>query len=255
MREKVNKIIESAFDSEIAKNILDSYQEIQSNYNLRKWKPSELDSGHFVESVRRAIEKELLNNYIPFDKKLPNFNDTILQSYERAMGSESFRILIPRALKSIYNIRNKRGVGHISTISPNEMDATYILYTVKWVLAEIIRLKSKLSIPETQKLVNLIVKRQVEILWKEKDFNRVLDSSMSAKNQVLVLLFNDSPLKRDLLLRAIEYKNPTDFNNKVLRPLHKSRFIEYDKKSGDCLISPTGTMVAEKIILAKKLEI
>jgi len=255
MKKEANKILEIAFGSEIADNILDAYHEIQSNYILRKWKPSELDAGHFAESVRRAIEKELFNSYTPFDQQLSNFNDSILQSYERGNGNESFRIIIPRALKSIYNIRNKRGVGHISTVSPNEMDATYILYTVKWVLAEIIRLKSNLSIPKTQILVDSIVKRQVEILWKEGKTIRVLDFSMSAKNQVLVFLSDQSPLKRDVLLRAIEYKNPTDFNNKVLKPLHKSRLINYDNKSGNCFISPIGTAEAEKIILNKKLNI
>ena len=253
MKKKVNKILEFAFGSEIANNILDAYQEIQSNYILRKWKPSELDAGHFVESVRRAIEKELFNNYTPFNQGLINFNDAVLQSYERASGNESFRILIPRALKSIYNIRNKRGVGHGGTVSPNEMDATYILYTVKWVLAEIIRLKSKLSISETQSLVNSIVKRQVEILWRRGKVIRVLDSYMSAKDQVLVFLSDESPLKRNALFCAIEYKNSTDFNNKVLKPLHKSRLIDYDERSGDCFISPTGAIEAEKIILTKKL--
>ncbi|OGZ18634.1 MAG: hypothetical protein A2175_02695 [Candidatus Nealsonbacteria bacterium RBG_13_42_11] len=252
MEKEAFKVLKLAFGEEISTHILDSFKEIQGNFLLKKWKPSELDAGHFVESVRRAIEKELFNNYTPFKQKLSNFDNAVLQSYERAKGDESFRIIIPRALKSIYNIRSKRGVGHVGMISPNEMDATYILYTVKWILAEVIRLKSNFSIIETQKLVNSIVKRQVEILWEIGEINRVLDSGMPAKDQVLVLLSNESPLNKSWLLRAIEYKNPTDFYRKVLKPLHQSRFIEYDKQSGDCFISPTGTMAAEKIILAKK---
>ena len=93
--------------------LLNAYREIEENYVLKKWKASELDAGHFVEAARRIIEYELTSSYTLISQKLPNFNDKILLSYENASGDESFRILIPRALKAIYNIRNKRGVGHI----------------------------------------------------------------------------------------------------------------------------------------------
>ncbi len=151
---QIDRILEQAFGQDIAMHILQAYREILDNFLLKKWKTSELDAGHFVEAVRRAIEKELFGTSTPFTKKLPDFNDVALKGYENAQGDESFRMLIPRNLKSVYNIRNKRGVGHAGVVSPNEMDATYILFSVKWVLCAIIWLKSGLSISETQRLVN-----------------------------------------------------------------------------------------------------
>ena len=250
MRAKINKILGSAYDKEIVKNILSSYIEIQNNYLLKKWKASELDAGHFVESVRRAIELELFGSYTPFSKNLPRFNDAVLKKYEQGKGSESIRILIPRVLKSVYNIRNKRGVGHVGAISPNEMDSTLILYSVKWVLSELIRIKSTLSIQETQKLINDIVQRQIELLWETGKIKRVLDPKMPAVKQVLVLLLDQSPLYEDKLLDYIEYKNKTNFR-KLLKYLHKKRLIEY-RKDRFCEITPLGIKEAEKIILGKK---
>ncbi len=52
-------ILKKGFDKLIADAIVKAYQEIEQNYVLRKWKPSELDAGHFVEAVRRAIDLEL----------------------------------------------------------------------------------------------------------------------------------------------------------------------------------------------------
>ena len=92
------EILKNGFDSKIAKAILESYIEIERNYALRKWKPSELDAGHFVEAVRRAIEKELVGNYQPFNKSLPPFNDNALKVYEQYSGDESYRLIIPRVL-------------------------------------------------------------------------------------------------------------------------------------------------------------
>ena len=141
-KSKAFLIIETRYGNEIAQKLMDSYKEIEENFVIQKWKPSELDSGHFVESARRIIEFELFGSYTPYSSKLSTFSDSVINSYQNASGNESFRMLIPRTLKAIFNIRNKRGVGHVGLISPNKMDATYIFYSVKWVLAEIIRLAS-----------------------------------------------------------------------------------------------------------------
>lgn len=252
MKKVINNILETAFDQEIAKNILSAYQEIQENYILQKWKPSELDAGHFVESVRRAIEKELFSNYTLFNQKLSNFDDGVIKRYEQASGDESFRILIPRALKSIYNIRNKRGVGHVSSVSPNEMDATYLLYTVKWVLSEIVRIKSSLSIDETQKIVDEIIERQIELIWEAKSSNikRILNPKIKTSKQVLIFLLKENQLSEDELIKRTEYKNNTNFT-KLLKYLHKKRLIEFTV-GNMCEITTLGIMEAEKILILNK---
>src|ERR1041385_8521434 len=124
----IESILKAGHPSDVVDALLTAYKEIESNYALRKWKASELDSGHFVEASRRLIENSLFGNYTPIGQSLPNFNDTVITRYENAAGDESYRILIPRVLKAIYNIRNKRGVGHVGPVSPNEMDSTLILY-------------------------------------------------------------------------------------------------------------------------------
>jgi hypothetical protein len=246
-RSQVRKIIASAYTEDIADELLKSYAEIENNYVLGRWKASELDAGHFVESVRRLLELQLTGAYTPFTTKLGNFSDAVLKQYENATGhDESFRMLIPRTLKSIYNIRNKRGVGHVAGVSPNEMDATFILYSVKWVLAELVRLNSTLSLQETQILISQIVEREMSLLWKEENFTRVLSTRLRARDKVLVLLLDSSPRSDSELQATIEYTSATKFK-KVLRELHRERLIEY-RESGECFISPLGSAAAEAII-------
>tara|TARA_B110000114_G_scaffold185061_1_gene230668 strand:- start:2421 stop:3191 length:771 start_codon:yes stop_codon:yes gene_type:complete len=251
-RQKVWDILESNYDSTIADKILESYSEIESNFFVQKWKPSELDAGHFVESIRRLIEFEMNGGtYTLFTDKLSNFSDSVISRYEQQTNiHESFRMLIPRILKSVYNIRNKRGVGHIKDISPNEMDATLILYSVKWVLSEIVRLKSSLSITETQNLIDNIVERNVEVIWKTTDFTRILDNKISARNQVLIILYNSSKTHIDEIREIIEYKNISNFKT-LIKKLHTERFLEF-RTNGNCILSPTGRIEAEKLILELK---
>jgi len=244
------EILRIKYGDEIAQAIIATYKEIESNFKLAKWKASELDAGHFVEAVRRLLEQELFGTYTPFSQKISSFTDKVLLQYESAQNKdESYRILIPRVLKAIYGIRNKRGVGHISAVSPNKMDSTYILYSVKWVLAELLRLNSGLSTIETQKMIDEIVDRQISIIWETDNFIRLINKNVSARDQVLILLFNQSPLSDKALQDIIEYTNKTNFR-KILKQMHSERIIEY-QNTGLCFISPLGENKAE--ILLQKL--
>jgi hypothetical protein len=180
--------LKTKYPGDLCEALLTAYREIEENFALRKWKASELDAGHFVEAARRLIENELFATYTPINASLSNFNDAELKRFENGKGDETLRLLIPRALKAIFNIRNKRGVGHLGSISPNEMDATFILYTVKWVLAEFVRLAAGSSPAAAQKLIDAIVERHVGLLWKKDGIIRVLENKMPTREQVLVLL-------------------------------------------------------------------
>ena len=241
------RVLTDAYGTELGNAILQAYIEIHRNYALGNWKPSELDAGHFVEAVRRAIENELFGQYTPISGKLEPFHDGVLKQYEQQSGApDTFRIYIPRALKAIYNVRNNRGVGHLDEISPNEMDATYILYASKWVLAELIRAKADLKPQETQGLIDDIVEREISLIWKEGGIRRVLDTDLPAKEQVLILLYDESPQEDSALQSTIEYRNTTMFKE-ILEALHDKRLIEYGA-DGQCHISPTGMREAEEIL-------
>lgn len=246
---KVKTILEAHYGTEITEKLLGAYLEIEQNFFIEKWKPSELDAGHFVETIRRIIEFEQTGTYTPFDKKLSDFNDTALKSYENGSGDDSIRMLIPRILKAVYNIRNKRGIGHIKDISANEMDATLILYNVKWVLAELTRRASKKSPEETQALINEVIERQVDLVWKGNGFKRILHEQIGAKESVLILLYDETPQTVEKLREDIEYQNKTNFL-KIIQELHSKRFINL--KGSVCELSPKGKIAAEELI--KKLK-
>lgn len=237
--------LKKSHPGELVEALLSAYTEIESNYALRKWKASELDAGHFVEAARRILESILFGAHTPIGKDLPKLNDKEMTRYENASGDEAFRILIPRVLRSIYGVRSKRGIAHVGPVSPNEMDATLILYSVKWVLAEFIRQASGLSPAETQELVDTIIERRLSVLWKHGDLTRVL-KKMESRDQVLVLLYDKDHQHEDDLLESIEYKNVTNFR-KILGRLHSKRLIEYSA-NGVCSILPPGTIEAEEIL-------
>ncbi|KFZ29906.1 hypothetical protein IDAT_02110 [Pseudidiomarina atlantica] len=249
MESKVRRIIEAASDKVLSDHIVDSYKEVERNYFIKSWKTSELDAGHFVESVRRLVELKLFGKYTPISKGLPPFNDNTMLSYVNSSGDDSYRIHIPRALLTVYGIRNKRGVGHISNVSPNHLDATFIVSSVKWVLAEIVRINSSYQPDETSRIVDHIVDRSVEGIWENSDITRVLVEGLSLKEQIMFILCATNETFDQKILEIIEYKNQAYFK-RTLKQLHSSRYIEY-RPTGECLISPKGIAYAEELILTK----
>lgn len=244
---QINTILENASDIKLAEHIINSFKEVEKNFHLKSWKTSSLDAGHFVEAVRRLIELKLYGQYTPINKPLPNFNEKCLNSYLNKQGEDSYRIHIPRLLFTIYGIRNKRGIGHISNLKPNKIDATLILSSCKWVLAEIIRLNSQLPIDETEKLIDEIIERNVEGIWEVGETIRILEDGLSLKEKILYLLYNKKSLKDTDIKKITEYSNMT-YLKKTLKEFHKKRLIEY-KDDGECILSPKGAVEAEKIIL------
>jgi len=243
----VEQLLKKKYPAELVDAVLNAYKEIEENYALGKWKASELDAGHFVEAVRRIIEFDLnAGRYTPIGQQLPKFSEAVLKQYEQASGDEAFRILIPRVLYGVYGIRNKRGVGHIGPVSPNKMDSTLILHNAKWALAEIVRIVSGLSPAETQRLVDEIVERQLEVLWKHGDITRILDTRLKMKEKVLIHLYDRSPQRDEEIRQAIEYANATEFR-RLLRALHKDRLIEYTM-DGACIITAKGTIEIERAL-------
>ncbi|MDD4876527.1 MAG: hypothetical protein PHQ86_05300 [Dehalococcoidales bacterium] len=155
----------------------------------------------------------------------------ILRDFETFDKSknDSFRIHIPRILLSVYNIRNKRGVGHLGgDVNPNLADATVITAAVDWILAELYRIFYTVSLNEAQEIVNGLVRRKIPLVWEINNIRRVLDPTISYRNQTLILLCSVYPssLADDELVNCLEYSNPSRYRTNIIKNLHKDRLIE-----------------------------
>jgi hypothetical protein len=243
---KISLILKGRFPSDVVDSLLSTYSEVVSNYRIEKWKPSELDAGHFVEAARRIIESELFKIYTPLSKSMGSFSPAVLSKYESASGDEAFRILIPRVLFSVYCIRNKRGVGHISLISPNKLDATYILNSTKWVLAELVRLASTSNANEAHEITNYILEREVDLIWDDGESFMILNTKLKTDQKVLVSLYKKDRIALEELRNLIGYQNKSNFK-KIALKLKSNMLIDITQDS-ICKLSPLGVKEAELII-------
>lgn len=167
------------------------------------------------------------------------------------VGDHSLRVLIPRVLPVLYDIRNNRGVGHVGgDVDPNFMDATMVHGMASWTLAELIRIFHGVSTKDAQETVDALVERRIGLVWAFEDIRRVLDPKMRKDGQTLVLLYSKpSWVPVADLFRWVEYSTEGNFRNQVLERLHKKRLIEYDKNQSRARISPLGSGHVEAKLL------
>jgi hypothetical protein len=239
--------------------LLATYTEIVSNYIEHRWEPSELNGGKFCEVVFSIIDGSVRGEFSAKPMKPPNMRDACqglekLPSNVRLVGDRSFRVLIPRLLAGLYEIRNNRGVGHIGgDVDPNLMDATAVYSMASWILAELVRIFHGVSTKDARDIVGVLVERKSSLIWEIGDVKRVLDPKMPVRQQVLVLLHQKPAWLSDKELVAwTEYSNATVFRSKVLMPLHAARLIEFDKKNNRARISPLGIREVEEEIIKSR---
>jgi len=251
MLEKVRSDLKSKFPQLLVDALLDSYQEIKHNYMLSNHEPAELNGGKFCEVIVRILQFETKSgNFSPLGTHMPDMIGTIrrFEQLPSSTTNESYRIHIPRVLVAMYNVRNKRGVGHVGgDINPNHADATLIASCADWIMAELFRIHYQCNLEEAQRIADLIVQRQLALVLELEKVKRVLLPSLSLRNQVLVLLASVHPQKVsiDELISWIEPKDIYYFRNKIVYSLHKERFIELDEDR-NCLIIPPGMNYVEK---------
>jgi hypothetical protein len=232
--------------------LLAAFEAIVRNYRERRWEPSELNGGKFCEIVYTILEGHVGGAFAQRAKKPTNMVDACrdLEKYPSSFP-RSVRIQIPRALLALYEVRNNRGVGHVGgDVDPNHMDATLVLASAKWILAELVRMFHDVTPEEAADVVGQLVEREVPLVWEIDDVRRVLRPGLTMKDKSLLLLYDAGGRLLEVdLVRWVEHGNSSAYRRDVLRPLHKARLVEYDWESKLVTLSPLGAKDVEERLL------
>jgi hypothetical protein len=221
--------------------LLAEYGSILSHYLERKWQPSELSGGLFSEIVYSILDGHGKNAYPSKPSKPKNFVAACTALENHTNAPRSFRILIPRVLVGIYEVRNNRNVGHVGgDVDPNEMDASLVLNSTTWVMAELIRVFHQLSVADAQQIVDKLIERKTPLVWESGNIKRILNPKLKFDKQILILLaITNGGVKFNILQSWLEQGNTT-YLKKILKSLHQKRFVEWNQTDDIIVILPPG---------------
>ncbi|MCB0045983.1 MAG: hypothetical protein KDD92_11165 [Caldilineaceae bacterium] len=231
-----------AIPDQLRTPLLEEYSNLMLNFLEQRWSPTELSGGRFCEIVYTILDGYSSGTYASSPSKPRNFVTACQQLEQRTSLPRSLRILIPRLLPGLYEIRNNRGVGHVGgDVDPNRMDSTAVVSIVCWIMAELVRVFHNLSTREAQIVADSLAEIKVPLVWRKDELKRILDPKISQKDQILILLSTEvSSVKLETLFSWLDGKNKGYFK-KNLRELHSKRLIEYSETEDEVLILPPGS--------------
>ena len=188
--------------------LVSHFQRGAADYHQGKSENALAKYAKFLEAVLKALLAEAsLPPQTGRQFKVDNAINT-LGNAPNGSVDDSIRLTIPRACRFIYDITSSRGGRHDpDAIDPNEMDATAVLNTCAWVLAEMIRYSQKLGDPDSAKTaVDSVMKRRYPFV--EEIGGRAyidLKSAKSARDLGLLILWYRGAVRisREDLVEAI----------------------------------------------------
>jgi hypothetical protein len=191
VRTAISTGLASSLSQRLVNELLDAHEEVKRNYFLGGLRLSAVEGGRFSEAAFRLLQEATGLPLTPLGSQLDT--DKLIRTLANLPSAghhESLRIHIPRALRLVYDIRNKRDAAHLADgIDPNLQDATLVVSAVDWILAEFVRLYHNVSADDARRIVEDLVTRTAPVVQDMNGFLKVLKPSLGASEHMLVLLY------------------------------------------------------------------
>ncbi len=150
---------------------------------------------------------------------------------------DGLRVCAARVARAIYTLRNKRNIAHKNPIDPNTFDLALAHQGAAWIMAELLRTASGISMNEAGVLIELI-QTPVGTLVEEIDGIRLVHADVSMGSEILILLHSDYPdrISVDEILKSMKARNAGTIRNK-LRELRTGKLLHGEPRAGYRLTS------------------
>lgn len=229
--------------------LLKEYGSLTQAYAEGRWDVASLKAGRFCE-VAYSILKGHADGSFPDAPAKPDNMVAACKALENKTAlPRGLRILAARLIPAIYEVRNNRDVGHIGgDVASNRIDATLAISAVDWLLSEMIRVFHAMEISDAQAVIDALSQRRSPVIWEGGNIKRILDPSMQARDQALVLLDQSATWENvEELRKWCDYKNSANFR-KIVQRLHDSKQVEYDAPRSRVRILPPGSNRASDLV-------
>lgn len=175
--------------SDVTGAFVGAVSDVIDHFVAGRLRPSELSGGDFVEAAFRVLQFLAQGTFTDLGRTLPRV-DRLVTELESSSLDDALRVHVPRLLRTIYDIRNRRGVGHLpGPISANRADAELIVGAIKWILCEFIRLFHTTSHDEAQRVIDrLVVSEVLGVEDFEGTLRLITTVPLSIPDSVILLL-------------------------------------------------------------------
>jgi hypothetical protein len=224
----------------LAQELASDFVKIRADYSTKTMERA--SPGKFVETFVQCLQ---FLQHGTYDTK-PDVDDFLNKKAEHcAKLSDGLRICGARIARSIYTLRNKRNIAHKGEVDPNSFDLAFCHQGAAWIVAELLRTASGITMEEAGALIDLI-HTPVGTLVEEIDGVRLVHGDLKIRSELLILLHSYYPdvVKVEALIKSLSPRKPTSVRNE-LRAMATQKLVFGTAAAGFRLTSPGFDAAAE----------
>jgi hypothetical protein len=228
-------------DQKLAEELVADFVKIRRDYSTKTFERA--SPGKFVEVFVQCLQHIASGTY---DAK-PSVDAYLSRTVDQTSLPEGLRVCAARIARSIYTLRNKRNIAHKNEVDPNSADLAYIHGGATWIMAELIRNATGVTMQEAGKLIELL-HVPIGTLVEDIDGTRLVHADGSVKTEILILLhshYPDAVPVKDILI-SLSRRSPGTVKNR-LRDLHGEKLAHGSAKDGYRLTLVGHKAAAEEI--------
>ena len=243
LKERIREILSKKVDSGLVEDLLESYEGVVSGYRCGRFGDVLVHGGRFVENVFRALWFLVTNEVMDKVRNVRELFNRLCSS----IGKVGFSVLMLRiAYFGVYSLRSKRDVVHVNPVDPTFMDAVFVVTACNWIVAEFLRTLSAENVSELERLIHLLMVRDVPLIQRIGE-EIVILGELGCKKEILLLLYHSlGGLSRREIGKILGkyYAQPTITNS--LKSLLSDRLI-FLTSDGKYVITDKGISFVERI--------
>jgi hypothetical protein len=200
--------------------------------------------GKFVETFVQCLQQISAGSY----SAKPGVDRYLRDVEGDTKLPEGLRICGARIARAVYTLRNKRNIAHKSEIDPNSIDLRFCYDGARWIMSELVRQASGVTMQEAAAVIDLI-QAPVGALVEEIDGTRLVHADVPIRTEILILLhsYYPDPVFLAEIMKSLEARNASAVRKQIAE-LRKGKHIYGDPKNGYRLTQPGHRVATEKIV-------
>lgn len=233
--------LEHLTGTELARELVNEFLKIRHDYATKTFE--RVSAGKFVESFVQCLQQISTGTY----ELRPNVDSYLSREVENSRLADGLRICGSRIARAMYTLRNKRSIAHKGEVDPNTFDLAFLHQGAAWIMAELIRNASGVSMQEAGSLVQL-VQTPITHIVEEIDGTRLVHVDASLRVKILILLHSCHPeyVEAEDIQIAVGNASVSSIRSRISE-LRSKRLVFGNARTGYRLTSP-GYILASKEI-------
>lgn len=203
--------LSTIFDPKLAKELTEAFLKLRRDCATATLERA--SAGKFVETFVQCCQFIATGAY-DAAPSVDSYLNTKIEN-ETALP-EGIRFCAGRFARAIYTLRNKRNIAHKNPIDPNTFDLAMAHHGAAWIMAELLRNASGITMQEAGALIALI-QTPVGTLVEEIDGTRLVHADVSIRGEILILLHSHypEPMRQAAILSSMKARSPGSVRNRI----------------------------------------